>query len=181
MEDKFMKDIHELTSPSLEVASIPLVFSLISQRSRVGAAERCCTRLMSMVNLIYLETLLPRRFWDYVAFTTSYILNHTPNSSGLKTPFEIWMGYKEIMEHLRVWDCKVYLHVSDKDMERCFFIRYPQGEKGYLLWKKSRDEIIICRIWHFLKDGREDREEEEVEAEWEGRETWEVLHNFISH
>ena len=53
-------------------------------------------------------------------------------------------------------------------MERCFLIGYPQGEKGYLLWGKSRDEIITCRIGNFLKYGREDEEEEEAEAEWEG-------------
>ena len=49
-----------------------------------------------------------------------------------------------------------------------FLIGYPQGEKGYLLWWKSRDAIITCRINDFLEDGKEDREEEEAEVEWEG-------------
>ena len=62
IEDEFMKDIHELISPILEVASIPLMFSSISQTSRVGAAERYCTRLMSMVDLMYLKTLFPCSF-----------------------------------------------------------------------------------------------------------------------
>ena len=53
-------------------------------------------------------------------------------------------------------------------MERCFLIRYPQGEKGYLLWRKSRDEINTYRIEDFLEDGREDSEEEEAEAESAG-------------
>ena len=89
IEDEFMKDIRELISPILEVASISLVFSSISQTSKVRAVERYCTRLISMVDRMYLETLLPHSFWDYVTITASYILNHTLNSSGLKTPFEL--------------------------------------------------------------------------------------------
>ena len=92
IEDEFMKDIHYLITPSLEVVSIALVFSSISQTSRVGAAERYYTRLMSMVNLMYLKTFLPRSFRDYVAITYFYILNHTTNSSVLKTLFRALDG-----------------------------------------------------------------------------------------
>ena len=81
IEDEYMKDIHELISLSLEVESIQLVFSSISLTSRVGAIERYCTRLMSMVDLMYLETSLPHSFWDYAAITASNILNHTLSSS----------------------------------------------------------------------------------------------------
>ena len=54
-------------------------------------------------------------------------------------------------------------------MRKCFLIGYPQGEKGYLLQRKSKEEIITCRIGDFLEDGREDKEEEDAEAEWVGR------------
>ena len=79
--------------------------------------------------------------------TASYILNHTTSLSGPKTPFVLWMGYKNSLEHFHVWGCEVYPHVTDedqydKDIERCFLVGYPQGEKGYLLWRISRDEII---------------------------------------
>ena len=107
IEDELMKDIHELVSLILEVASILLVFSLIRQTSRVGAVERYYTKLLSMADLLYLETLLPHSLWDYATITASYILNHTPNSSGLKTSFRLWMGYKEILKHLHVWGYKV--------------------------------------------------------------------------
>ena len=53
-------------------------------------------------------------------------------------------------------------------MDSCFLIEYPQGEKGYLLWRKLRDEIITCRIGDFLEENRKDEEEDEVEVEWEG-------------
>ena len=125
-----MKDIHELISPSLEIESILLVFSLISPTSRVGAIEKYCNRLMSMVDLMYMETSFPHSFWDYVVITTFYISKYTPCSSGPKTPLWLWMGYKDSLEHLSIWDCEVYPHVIDedeydKDMERCFLIGYP--------------------------------------------------------
>ena len=89
IEDAYMKDIHELISLSLEVEAIPLMFSLISPTSKVGAVEKYCKRLMSIVDLMYLETLLPQNFWDYMTITVSYILNYTPSSSGTKISFKL--------------------------------------------------------------------------------------------
>ena len=145
------------------------MFSSISPTSRVGAVEKYCNILMSMVDMMYLETSLTHSFQDSVAITASYILNHTPISNGQKTPLELWIGYTYNLEHLHVWGCEVYPHVNDedeydKDMERCFLIGYPRGEKGYLLWRKSTDEIVTCRKGGLLKVTREYEEDEETEA-----------------
>ena len=102
IEDEYMKDIHELISPSLKKESIPLVFSLISLISRVRATDKYCNKLMSMVDMIYLETSLLHSLWDYAVIIASFILNHTTISSGRKTSFELWMGYTDSMEHLHV-------------------------------------------------------------------------------
>ena len=120
-----------------------------------------------------------------MAITASYILIYTLISSGRKTPFELWMGYTDDLEHLHVWGCEVYPHVDDedkydKDIERYFLIGYPRGEKSYLLWRKSTDEIVTCRKADFLEFSREDEEEEEVEAKWEGWKTRVVLRNSNS-
>ena len=71
------------------------------------------------------------------------------------------MGYTDNLEHLCVWSCEVYPHVKDedeydKDIERCFLIGYPQGEKDFLLWRKSIDKIITCRKGDFLEFSIED-------------------------
>ena len=62
IEDKYMTDIHELINPSLKEKSVPLVFSSISPTSRVEVAERYCNKLMSKVDLMYLEPSLPHSF-----------------------------------------------------------------------------------------------------------------------
>ena len=53
-----MKDIHELISLSLEDKSIPLMFSSISLTSRVRAAKKYYNRLISLADLMYIETSL---------------------------------------------------------------------------------------------------------------------------
>ena len=125
-----MKDIHELISLILEVAFIPLVFSSISQTSRVRAVEKYNPKLMSMVDLMYLEIFLPHSFWDYAVIIASYILNNTLNSSGLKLLSSFGWDTKRVWSLLFVWGCEVYPHVNDegqydKNMERCFLIGYP--------------------------------------------------------
>ena len=82
---------------------------------------------MSMVDMMYQETSFPHSFWDYAVITYSYILNHTLISSGWKTPFKLWIGCTDSLEHFHVWGCEVYPHVDDKDeygkdMKRCFLI-----------------------------------------------------------
>ena len=64
IEDEYIKDIHELISSSMKEKSIPLMFSSISITSRVKVAERYCNKLMSMIDLMYLETSFPHSFWD---------------------------------------------------------------------------------------------------------------------
>ena len=62
IEDEYMKDIHELINSSLKEKSVLLMFSSISPTSRVKDVEMYCNKLMSMVNLLYLETSLPHSF-----------------------------------------------------------------------------------------------------------------------
>ena len=53
-------------------------------------------------------------------------------------------------------------------MRMSMTIRNPRGEKGYIFWRNSIDEIITCRKGDFQEFSKEDEEEEEVEAKWKG-------------
>ena len=51
------------------------------------------------------------------------------------------MGKKMELGHLKVFGYPMYAHVEaakrnklDSKSKKIFFIRYPQGVKGYLLW-----------------------------------------------
>jgi hypothetical protein len=58
-----------------------------------------------------------------------------------KTLHEVWTGKKPSLEHLRVFGCDSYVHVPkenrskmDNKVEKCIFIGYKYGMKGYKLW-----------------------------------------------
>jgi hypothetical protein len=57
-----------------------------------------------------------------------------------KTPHEVWTGNKPSLKHLRVFGCEAYVHVPkenrsklDNKVEKCIFISYKDGVKGYKL------------------------------------------------
>ena len=74
--------------------------------------------------------------------STCYLVNRSPSSAlDDKTPHELWSGKKPSIQHLRVFGCDAYVHVLkenrsklDKKAEKCFFIGYKDGVKGYKIW-----------------------------------------------
>jgi hypothetical protein len=74
--------------------------------------------------------------------TACYLVNKSPPSTlDDKTPQEVWTGKKPSLTHLKVFGCDAYVHVPkenmsklDKKFEKCIFIGYKNGLKGYKLW-----------------------------------------------
>jgi hypothetical protein len=70
------------------------------------------------------------------------MVNRTPSSVlEDKTPHEVWTGKKPSLELLRVFDCDAYVHVPKENKsklynqyEKCIFICYKDGVKGYKIW-----------------------------------------------
>jgi hypothetical protein len=82
--------------------------------------------------------------------TTCYLVNRSPSSAlDDKTPHEVWSGKKPSLQHLRVFGCDAYVHVPkenssklDKKAEKCIFIGYKDGVKGYNLWNPETKKIV---------------------------------------
>ena len=80
-----------------------------------------------------------------------HVLNRTPTSSlPHTTPYQAWCKAKPDVSHLRVWGCLAYVHVQkDKrgalgsHMERCIFIGYPAGYKGWKFYNPDTKRAII--------------------------------------
>ena len=85
---------------------------------------------------------LGHKFWTKVVGTACYLINRSPSSTlDDKTPQEVWIGKKTSLTNLKVFGCDAYVHVPkenksklDKKDEKCIFIRYKYGLKGYKLW-----------------------------------------------
>ena len=89
---------------------------------------------------MYKESLLSKRYWDYALKTASYIFNFTPSDRVASTHFQMWMGYVESLEYLKVWDYEIYPcrkvgDEVDKNSEKYFLLGYPKEEKDYILYR----------------------------------------------
>ena len=85
--------------------------------------------------------------------TTCYLVNRSPSSSlEDKTPQELWIGKKPSLSHLKVFGCDAYVHVPkekgtklDSKSEKCIFIGYKDGLKGYKLWNPVIRKVVYNR------------------------------------
>ena len=79
-----------------------------------------------------------------------YLVNRSPSSAlEDKIPQEVWIGKKLSLSHLRVFGCDAYVHVPkekgtklDSKFEKCSFIGYKDGLKGYKLWNPVTRKVV---------------------------------------
>lgn len=96
---------------------------------------------------------LPIEFWGYCALTAGYLINRTPTAvlNG-KTPFEILYDRPPPLQHLRIFGCLCYVHNQkhggDKfasRSNRCIFLGYPFGKKGWWVYNLETGHVSISR------------------------------------
>ncbi|KAL2513066.1 Retrovirus-related Pol polyprotein from transposon TNT 1-94 [Abeliophyllum distichum] len=95
---------------------------------------------------------LPRSFWGKAVMTACHIVNLTPSAAlNDRTPFEMWNNMPADYSSLRTFGCSAYSHQNEGKLEpraqKCVFLGYPQGVKGYRLWARGhgRVKVIISR------------------------------------
>jgi hypothetical protein len=105
---------------------------------------------------------LGKELWAEAMGTTCYLVNKLPSSvMDAKTPQKVWIGQKPSLTHLKVFGCEAYVHVSkenrsklDKNVEKCMFIGYKYGLKGYKIWNQETKKVLYSRdvVFKELKD-----------------------------
>jgi hypothetical protein len=105
---------------------------------------------------------LGQELWAEAVDTSCYLVNRLPSSAlDDKTPHEVWSGKKPSLQHLRVFGCDAYVHVQkenriklDKKAEKCIFIGYKDGVKGYKLWNLETKKIVYSQdvVFREVKD-----------------------------
>jgi hypothetical protein len=107
-----------------------------------GVAKRINRTLMEKERSMLSGAVLEQEFWAEAMSTACYLVNRSPSSAlDDTTPHEVWSGKKPSLQHLRVFGCDAYVHVPkenrsklDYKAEKCIFIGYKDGVKGYKLW-----------------------------------------------
>jgi hypothetical protein len=119
-------------------------------------------KLMEKARSMLSGVELGQEFWAEPVGTTCYLVNRSPSSAlDDKTPHEVWYGKKPSLQHLRVFGCDSYVHVPkenrsklDKKVEKCIFIGYKDGVKGYNLWNPETKKTVYSRdvVFREVKD-----------------------------
>ena len=70
------------------------------------------------------------------------------SKSVTKIPYEIWIGHKSVLSHLRIWRCPIYVKhlITDKlgpRSNKCYFIGYPQETKGYYFYLANEQKVFV--------------------------------------
>jgi len=122
-----------------------------------GVAEHANRVMSEGIMAMLEESGLSASFWGECLAALIHVWNRCPTSAvSKKTPYELWHGKKPSVSHLRVWGCTAYVHIQkDKrralgsHMEKCIFIGYPDGYKGWKFYNPATKNTVISERAEF--------------------------------
>lgn len=116
--------------------------------------------LIERVRCLLHDAKLPRRFWAEALSTAAHVINLSP-SVPLQgdVPDKVRFGKDVSYDHLRVFDCKAFVHIPkdersklDAKTRQCIFIGYGQDEFGYRLYDPVKRNLMRSRDVMFIED-----------------------------
>jgi len=124
-----------------------------------GVAERANRILSERITAMLQELGLAMAFWGEALAVLVHVWNCCPTAAlDSTTPYELWNGCKPDVSHLRVWGSTAYVHVQkDKQAvlcphyDKCVFIGYPDGYKGWKFYNPTTKCTIISERADFDK------------------------------
>jgi hypothetical protein len=106
---------------------------------QAGKIERYVRTIEEGGQTLLADSGLPMSFWGWAVQTSQYLRNRLPMStlSSSLTPFEVLMGKKPNLSHLRIWGCQCFVTIPPelcmKAGPRCFeaiFVGYKEARVG---------------------------------------------------
>ena len=77
-----------------------------------GLAERMNRTLVERVTCMLSEAKLPKHFWGEALLAVMHVFNLSPAVAlNTEVPNKIWFGKNVSYDHLRVFDCRAFVHV----------------------------------------------------------------------
>ena len=119
-----------------------------------GANQTIQEHVVAMLN----ESGLPPSFLEQAVAAYVHIWNRcsTTRLTADTTPYELWHCKKPDVSHLRVFGYTAYVHIQkDKrtgigsHMEKCIFVGYPQGYKGWTFYNPTTKQTMISERAEF--------------------------------
>ncbi|KAG8492468.1 hypothetical protein CXB51_009561 [Gossypium anomalum] len=81
--------------------------------------DRMNQTLIERVRCLFSDAKLPRSFWGEAVYIAAHVINLSPNVplQG-DVPDTVWFGKYVSYDHLRVFDCKAFVHVPKYDRSK---------------------------------------------------------------
>ena len=116
-----------------------------------GVAERANRTISDHVTAMLNEANLPASFWALAVSAYVHVWNRLPTAPlPATTPYTEWFKRKPDISHFRVFGCTAYVYIQrDKrkslqpHMEKCIFVGYPSGYKGWQFYNPVTKKFII--------------------------------------
>jgi hypothetical protein len=122
-----------------------------------GVAERANRTLAEDITSMLNESKLPVQFWGEGLLAQVHVWNCLPTATlPNTTPYELWHNKKPDVSHFRIWGCTAYVFVQ-KDQrssfqshyQKCVFIGYPEGYKGWKFYNPTTKKVVISERAEF--------------------------------
>ena len=125
-----------------------------------GLAERMNKTLIERVRCMLSEAKLPKHFWGEALYTAVHVINLSPVVAlNSEVPNKIRFGKNVKYDHLRVFGCKRFVHVSkdersklDAKSRQCIFIGYGEDEFGYRFYDSIEKKLVRSRDVKLMED-----------------------------
>ncbi|KAL2235828.1 UNVERIFIED_CONTAM: Retrovirus-related Pol polyprotein from transposon TNT 1-94 [Sesamum indicum] len=108
--------------------------------------------LLNKVRCLLISSGLSKTFWGETLLTAAYLINRSPSVPLLgNIPEKVWTNSDVDFTSLRIFGCAAFCHYNgdklDPRSQKCVFIGYPPGVKGYRLWLKNQPgfKVIVSR------------------------------------
>ena len=142
--------------------------------------------LLAIIKMLIFEFKISKNFWAFAVKTVYYIRNWTVimtevNESNEETKmkkisYKLWTDKKLYIVHMKIWECKCWIHVSLKQNAdklnfqsvKNIFINYTENLNQYLIWMSERKKVIKTTNSIFIENQQrisESRISESVELE----------------
>jgi hypothetical protein len=96
---------------------------------------------------------LTLKLWGEAVKIAAYLFNRPGSQTReYKTSYELWMGMRPAVQHLRVFGNLVYTHIPKEKRQKLdakslktILVGYSSESKAYRLWDSVRRKIVISR------------------------------------
>lgn len=118
-----------------------------------GRSERDNRTIVESARTMIHAKNLPLSLWAEAVNTAIYVLNRTTSSRNSNaTPYEIWVGKKPSLSHLRMFESEAYLHINkqfrqkfDPKAKKVLLVGYQGDSANYRLYDPKTRSVSVSR------------------------------------